>query len=360
MAICMLIIVPVFLYALFLDDLLRYSLDAQETATSTVWDFAVQDYSKDLPTAGTKSKPFGGLSVVQKHARQMFCDHESGKDRFNDMVTVTNDDGTSGQNYKDCEEQDHHKSLAAHVCWVNDNAKQVTCDTPDRSVGKLGATSLHSSYESTFTHGGLIRCSARAVVENYLLPKKFLPEFSDKKGEVNLTKERWQDSSKVHENAQSGTKTNAYFIKEQRLSILTDTWALTKPADVRPGNKSGELYDRVANVYQNRFNIGYNQMDLGARAFFSQAASGLLNPAFVSLGMTEDSEPLGSDNPHSPNIGIKPHLKSMTTPSEKIDQEGSSRYYFNTEWRDWDQDRNRKTYQARGEFYMGCKTAEGC
>ncbi|NTX57583.1 hypothetical protein HR086_40425, partial [Myxococcus sp. CA039A] len=43
-ALCMLVIIPVFMYALFLDDLLRHTLDSQETALSTVWDYAVQDY----------------------------------------------------------------------------------------------------------------------------------------------------------------------------------------------------------------------------------------------------------------------------------------------------------------------------
>ncbi|HEY0093945.1 MAG TPA: hypothetical protein VGB96_06455, partial [Archangium sp.] len=55
MALSMLVFVPIFLYALFLDDLLRYSLDAQEAALSTVWDFTVQDYSRPLPESPSSS-----------------------------------------------------------------------------------------------------------------------------------------------------------------------------------------------------------------------------------------------------------------------------------------------------------------
>ncbi len=348
LAICMLVIVPVFLYSLFLDDLLRYSLDAQETALSTVWDFTVQDYTKPLPTSGTTSSPAGGLSTVQKQARLMFCDHESGKDRYDEMVPTTNPDGTSGTNYKDCEDQDHHTALAAHVCWINPDAKQVTCDSPDKSVGSIGAGPLHSRYHDSFTNGGLIRCSARAVVENYLLPKKFLPEFSDDKEEVDLTKKKW--SGNVHDNSKQGTTTDAYFIKEQRLAILTDTWALTTPANIRPGTKSGEFYDRVNNIYSNPTNVGYVEMMAGAALYFSQAAQSLISPAYLPMAK--------GDDPSKPNISIKPHLASMQTPSERIKQETSTRYYFNTEWRDWDQDRNRKTYDKRGPYYMGGKQAE--
>jgi hypothetical protein len=333
MALCMLVIVPVFLYALFLDDLLRYSLDAQETALSTVWDFTVQNYTRPLPTSSSRP-PTGGSSTVQKHARLMFCDHESGKDQYSS---------------KDCDDQGHHTALAAHVCWLNQDARQVTCDSPDGSAASIGAGPLHSRYQEAFTNGGLIRCSARAVVENYLLPRKFLSEFSDDKEVVDLTKEKW--SGDIHANSIEGTTTNAYFLKEQRLAILTDTWALTKPADIRPGKKQGELHDRVANVYSNRTNIGYLEMEAGLLLFSSRAGGSLISQHYLPLAAK-------GDDPRQPNIAIKPHLSGMQTPSERIKQENRQSYYFNTEWRDWDQDLNRKTYEKRGPNYMGGKQPE--
>ena len=339
MALCMLVIIPVFLYALFLDDLLRYSLDVQEATVSTMWDYTVQDY------AAVQRKARFNPWNVQHYARLMFCDHESGKNRYDDI--------TAGGKFKDCAEEDHHQgtALTAHVCWINGDAKQVTCEGPDASVGDLGADGLHAGYATDFNHGGLIQCSARAVVENYLLPKQFLPEFSDGKEKVDLSKERWRGSG-YHENAEKGDKTTAYFIKEQRMAILVDTWALTRPADVRPGEKKGELYERVERVYSSRQNPGYAQMERGAMNFFSRARNSLLNPSYVP--------PTGGDDPRTPNLSIKPHLRGMETPSERIRQENSNSYYFNTEWRDWDQDRNRKTYQKRGEHYLGCQRPEDC
>ncbi len=49
-----------------------------------------------------------------------------------------------------------------------------------------------------------------------------------------------------------------------------------------------------------------------------------------------------------------------TTPSNRVTQEGSNRRYFNTEWRDWDGDKNRESYQNRGVWYMGCKNPGSC
>ncbi|QRN92891.1 hypothetical protein JRI60_27155 [Archangium violaceum] len=353
MALCMLVIIPVFLYSIFLDDLLRYSLDQQEAALSTVWDLTVQDYVKQ-----------GDPTTVQHHARLMYCDHESGRDRYDKRASGTDANGNAFNSYADCEGEDHHESLAAHQCWINPNAKQVTCTGPEKGAGSVNADTLFNDYHGQFTQGGLYRCSARLVVENYLLPKSFLPEFSDDHGKVNLTKDQWQGTS-IHDNAKQGTggkDGNAYFIKEQRLAIITDTWALTDPADLNPGQKrSGDMYARVANIYQNNANVGFTQMTASASSFFSSASGSLLNPGLVgslSSPGNSNAETMNADDPRQPNISIHP---TNGAPTQKIDQgKGGNQNYFNSEWRDWDQDRTQKTHQARGGYYMGCKNAEEC
>lgn len=356
MALCMLVLIPIFLYALFLDDLLRYSLDVQEAVVSTVWDYSVQDY------AGTKDK-FNPVTV-QHYARLMYCDHESGQNRY---------DAKSGNGkLKDCEEEDHHEgtALVAHVCWLNGrnqeedgvdksgDTKQVTCVGPDKSVGNLGADGLYAGYHSSgeFNQGGFIHCSARAVVENYLLPQRFLPEFSDDKERVDLTKKMWRakkDGASYHDNAKDGDKSTAYFIKEQEMSILVDTWALTKPAQVRPGKKAGELYDRVNNLYASDQSQGYAQMQKAASGFFERAGDSLIDKSFLPANN-------GGDDPRKPNLSIKPHTAGLEAPSEKIKQAGGSSNYFNTEWKDWEQNRNQKTYEKRGPYYMGCRKPGTC
>ena len=130
LALSMLLIVPVFMYALFLDDLLRFTLDLQEAVLSTGWDFTIQNYNKALPTKN-------GASQVQSNARLMFCDHESGHEAFD------GEDGSSA----DCNGEEHHKhDVVAHICWLNGNAKQITCPDADTSVGAL-SDSLYSTYK---------------------------------------------------------------------------------------------------------------------------------------------------------------------------------------------------------------------
>ncbi|RKI06319.1 hypothetical protein D7Y15_31085 [Corallococcus sp. AB030] len=342
MALSMIVLIPIFMYALFLDDLLRYSLDAQEAAVTTIWDFTTQDYTKALKqSGGGGSGPQGGSSNVQHNARLTYCDHESGIDR---------PDAMSGSNYADCEDLDHHLAVVAHVCWMNDKAKQVTCEAPDTGAASLGG--LAGQYQGQFTNGGYIECSARAVVENYLLPEQFLPEFSKKE----LTKKNWKGEGNVHSNAQAGKEGemsaggNAYFLKEQRMSIITDTWALTEDADISPSDSSGEFYERVDYVYSNV--TGAMTMKSSMMDFRSALTQDLLDGAM--LFMFEDS-------PNNPYVSIHPHLANMQTPANTVDQEGSTRY-FNQEWRDWDNDKNQNTYKhgQRGEWYMGCKDPESC
>ncbi|MBJ6761225.1 hypothetical protein JGU66_10655 [Myxococcaceae bacterium JPH2] len=356
-ALSMIVFIPVFMYAIFLDDLLRYSLDSQEAALSTVWDFTVQDYSKDLKKAGAKA-PAGGASVVQKQARLMFCDHESGTDRPTEFVTVpsSDPDGDETVNYKDCADTDHHKALVAHVCWVNANAKQVTCEAPEKGAGGLGVP-IHKEFMSKFTNGGIIKCSARAIVENYLLPETLFPQFS----EVDkLTKKHWQGgAAATHTNSQQGSSDNAYYIKEQRLAILTDTWALTDDADIRPGDKKGEFYNRVENIYQNKFNIGYPLVVTYSAQFFANAISDqLLSPALLATRLTGPIMGLEADDPTRPAVAIAP--QKGAEPTEEITVAGSKTRFFNTEWQDWDKNRTRDSYKKRGNNYMGCKQAEKC
>jgi hypothetical protein len=61
-----------------------------------------------------------------------------------------------------------------------------------------------------------------------------------------------------------------------------------------------------------------------------------------------------------PNLSIRPHTEKVAEPSEDIKQEGKSSSYFNTEWKDWDQNRNSKTYEKRGAHDLGCKRVPDC
>ena len=321
-AISMIIIIPIFMYALFLDDLLRYAADVTEAVTSTPWDFTGQDYM----AGGDKA------SEVQGMARLMFCDHESSGDSYN-----------QGQ---DCDATDHHdeRAFVGHVCWLNDEnkAEQVTCTQADRNAGKVGVGSIDQFTDQFGASGGLYSCYAKAVVENYLLPKSFLQEFSN----VDLSKENWKGKGDIHGNAKAGTDDTAYFLAQQDFAIITDTLALNDRAAsvaVSPDTKSGVMYERVENIYTDaqgfdRFRTDYTT--------FKTALDGqnLLMPGV-------------GDDPLTPNVAL-PEAGQHTQAIES--DQGGSKDFFATPWQDGSSNNHEKTYQARGSYYMGCKNPESC
>jgi hypothetical protein len=344
----MLVIVPVFLYALFLDDLLRHALDSQETALSTAWDYTVQDYAK---------KP--NVWNVQHYARLMYCDHTSGQDSF------------SGDPPVECgADERHHKELGAHACWLNRGAEEVTCSlnglnpeqepggTADSQVVGAYGLPLHQVYLDEFGRGGLIRCHARLGVQNYLMGRGFL---NDTFSKVALAREKKDKANTVHGNATGGKLENdakgvagdVYLLPRERLAILTDTWALTEAANVRPGEgRDSDLYARVARLYQDGSNEGYSDMAQASQDFLREAVSeGLLHPSQATFQDGRD--------PREPELAITPH-EGGDGPTEEVEQQGSRQGYYSSEWRDWEQDNNQRTYDERGNWYMGCRQAEGC
>jgi hypothetical protein len=344
----MLIIVPAFLYALFLDDLLRYAADLQETVVSTPWDFTGQDYTRP-GTLGlgryNANDPPGGAQLVQSQARLMFCDHESSGDSY-DLDS-------------DCNSENHHKAVSGHVCWLNKDAHQVTCEPARKDVGDLagaggqGLSRSFASYKEAFgNNGGLFKCHARTVVENYLLPQTFLQEFSKEE----LAKKNWRSPpGKIHDNAQDGRVATAYFLAEQSFALVTDSWALNDrkglpPVAVRPGQKSGQLYDRVEKVYQS--NPLYAPLLFSVPNFLGKTISQKLllgSPAY--------------DDMLRPNVSlpeVSPNQAVQNIPVQSISQDTGSRGYFATPWRDGARNAYERTAQQRGNFYMGCRTREGC
>lgn len=336
-AISMLVIIPAFMYALFMDDLLRYASDLQEAVVSTPWDYTGQDFmnpgTRGLKTFAPPRDP-GGKTEVQHQARLMFCDHESSGDSYNQG--------------KDCDDQDHHRgrALAGHVCWLNHGAKQVTCDPVQRDVGMLKESGF-SSYGGEFAQaGGLYECAAKEVVENYLLPKNFLEKFS---GDVKMTKENWKSKGDdIHGNAEAGDKSNAYYLAEQRFAVLVDSWALNEGGDNpdlgnSPENRGGTVFDRVDHVYKK--NLAYGPFLLAATDFAQQGfQKNLTNNPVMLLG--------------SPQKAAVAFPKKGST-QEGIDQgSGGAKKYYSTPFKDWNKNAYENTRKARGNYYMGCKTAQ--
>jgi hypothetical protein len=348
MAITMLLIVPIFLYALFLDDLLRYQLSQQEAILTTLWDFTNQNYDHPLDPGQPKRDP-GSATLLQQNARYMFCDHESGYDRFTQK---------DGDDYLDCTSEDHHKgsALVAHECWLNGNAHQITCVAPKKDVGASGNGVWEKVRDGQHPNGGMFSCTGNLVVENYLLPKHFMQEFAGDGKDVQLSKENWKGAGGgYHGNAENGTSDTAYYFEPDTFALVADSWAYNKVQSVKPGDKSGSANSPTAfwqdtNTVFTK-NLAYLPYMAAAHLFETRLSTqGLVNPAYLFPIYA-----MGGDDPTKPNLSIKP----SKDPSVSVKQDTGSKSYFSSPWKDGS-DTYQKTYNARGNNYMGCKSAESC
>ncbi len=306
-AISMLVIVPTFLYVLFLDDLLRYSADLQEAVTSTPWDFTVQDYARQGLPPPTR--------IVERNARLMFCDHQSSGDSYEES--------------RDCRSRD--EGVSGQVSWPGGSDQSITCLDPRTNVGDLGdgcGDTLFPQYKGQFGHrGGLFECSARSQVEGTLLPNGFL---------------EW-----------TGVVETSYELAEQRFALVADPWALNdKRLMILPGQRpsgqapGGDLYERVDLIY--RKNLQFPYVAQYTHAFLRD----LVSKKTLRGGAAHPEDML------YPSVSV-PRL-GQAPPSVWIQQDWGTYSYFATPWRDGASDPYAKTHQARGKYYLGCKVEEGC
>ncbi len=220
-AILMLVLVPLIMYTLFLEDLLSYRLEQDEAVYSASWDPAGFDFRHNL-TIGTKAEVTQSndadiVSFVSKGNRLIYGDHTSA---YNDYVNTNaslNDDH-------------HHQALAAHQCWLSKTGQQVVCEV-DQAIGRVDPT-----FGFLLTNGGgQFTCSAKLGVQNYFIPQKFLQEFS----QVDLTGQdhhttgglNYTGDAPVHGDAAS----DAYAFPMGYFSVVHDSWAINWVKDGAPG-----------------------------------------------------------------------------------------------------------------------------
>ena len=341
MAISMLVIVPIVLYALFLDDLLRFRLDAQEAAVSSVWDFTVRNYQQ-----GRTDKPSGKITqdsqVVQNVDRLVFCDHSSAFDTFKAS--------------QDCDDPRHHQAVAGHACWLIKGSEQVTCRRASATLGfNTMGIGLSTSFAKKYNRGGFFTCEARESVLNYLIPKKFMSQFT----KVQLTDKK-KYAGNVHTAAGSAGAGDVFRLPTEQLGLLADTWAMNDIPDMDPWSGAGsgaqkEFYDRVNTLY--RGNFGYVIFAGAGSIFFAQGVgAGILPLPYVQTPLI--SGPMG-DNPFVPHMSLKKQT-GKGGQKQKIQQESGTATYFDQGWdKSGTGDANYKgTYDARGQYYLGHKKPE--
>lgn len=298
LAVSMIFLVPLIMYMFFLQDLLAAKLNGQEAAVQAVWDFAVIDMGSAVDR-----------TQVGRMSRLTYCDHTAAFDSF------TQDD---------CDDQKHHKSLAAHECWIGDNPTayggQVTCDYANDPIGGVGAVDALKGLQP---NSRLVDCRSRLGITNYYLPNKFLTTFRKSQGggfslngdgAKKRYDSRWAVGNKgytgstssaaaqggqdaVHTDKDSATTggsgsagSNFWRLAITHNQMLTDPWALgleggaNDQPDIDPDNSSGPLHDRVQAAY----NMGAIGVPVAMAYGASLVGDSLLSPAALLDGMGDN------------------------------------------------------------------------
>jgi hypothetical protein len=263
LAVSMLVIVPTFMYVLFLDDLLRAKLDLEEAVITAPWEYARVNFEEGA--AG---------SSLRSAIRLGWCDHTTAYNSYT-------------RSY-DCDETHHHVAMAAHQCWLTEGAKQVSCSV-DKDFGKQQGLLTLDQVHSEYTQGGLVRCSARLGVINYYLPQRLFEEFSN----VEMTRTEKKEGN-VHDSGRNLAIRSHYLLEEQQAGLVVDTWALGKMERIDSGG-SGNLKDRVNKVYQTYGGIG---AAMGMQFYMNILRNDVVNMSLLADGM--------GDNPIDANIAFDP------------------------------------------------------
>lgn len=253
LAVTCIVLVPLLMYMVFLQDMLVMKLDGQEAAAQAPWDFILQDYDRGFTS-----------NNVARMSRLTYCDHTAAYDSYD-------------RGY-DCDDQIHHKAMTAHECWIVQGGQQVSCDISPVNVGRGGDGV--TAVKDSFANGGLLTCSARLGIMNYYLPNLFMPNFIERKGNKAAADAAWskkkmqsrwasgnspgpaQDNAHTDgpqnttASGDSSTTANYWRLAPTRVSMLVDTYALFHEPGmvgvqtVNPGDRTGPLYRRVDAVYQ--------------------------------------------------------------------------------------------------------------
>lgn len=271
LAVAMLIIVPTFLYVLFLDDLLAAKLEEEEAVVSAPWEYARVNFEQGSADTGLRSA-----------IRLGWCDHTTAYNSYD-------------RSY-DCSESVHHVALSAHTCWLTDGAKQVSCAV-DKGVGQLTGVIGVPIANDQFTRGGLVRCSARVGVINYSLPQKLFQEFTT----VEMTRTT-QKSGDVHASGTGLAVEAQYLLEEQQAGLLVDSWALADPMQRITSTGSGTLRSRTNAIFMP---YAIAAAALGGLNFATKVlATDVLNATIFLDGL--------GDNPVDANVAFDPDFENGT------------------------------------------------
>lgn len=235
LAVTMVLLVPLILYTIFLEDLLSYRLENQEPTMTAGWDYITNDYMR------------ADLRDIQKLNRYKFCDHTAAFDSFDVGYDCQGAELGGGAGATGGTRGSHHQAGGAHQCWIVSGAEQVTCgvDKTGGAIATLVGTPATLFTGSPWNQGGVVTCTARLGVMNYMLPQKFM-EWAGRndvtsKGRNNAgagANATFTDidaattDNSVH--GEAGASANAWILRTESFAVMADPWALNDIDDVDP------------------------------------------------------------------------------------------------------------------------------
>jgi hypothetical protein len=352
------LIIPTFLYIIFLDDLLRYKQDQQEAMVAAGWDFTTLNWDHQtlqnpeyyLPNKGTPANQADSRheSHVSFYNRMAYSDHTAATPRF--------DDPTADLSEK------HHLGVGAHQCWLVGETKnnQVTCTQVDVNIaanftvdGTVNGRTRLRDFVSQGT-GGLYQCKGRVGVVNNFLPsgvlffskeelssRKFHGKFSDS-GSIDF------DGKNTHSYRKSA---EAYHFPFDTFAVVTHPWAMTDQEDVSPTNSprlpattSGvPLYDRVVQIYNSVGPIAA----IGSATIYPVKAiqQQLISPAVI----IDQATPVSSGD-----LMLTPEVAFRKAYDPTVNGYQGGTFYSSQYW-DFQSNDVRTHYNNRGTWYLGNK-----
>ncbi|MEW5740091.1 MAG: hypothetical protein AB1938_14255 [Myxococcota bacterium] len=273
LAVTMILLVPLIMYTLFLEDLLAYKLEEQEPTLAAGWDYAFVNFQTNKE-----------IGRVPNMNQLKYCDHSSAFDSYQ-------------KNY-DCNDTVHHEAGTAHQCWLVPGAKQLACGISSQ-VGMeiMPMNTEFSSWYGAFNKGGEARCTATLAVMNYFLPNKLFNWIGGPRNNITEKKKLGGDSAKsgsgaetVHNEAGGNAEADAddgtsieprageggsagsWILKEEVFAVLTDPWALNTDDD-------GEA--DLPETSPDGFQWGHPFWERASIYFGNQAGAG---PGFMNQG----------------------------------------------------------------------------
>jgi hypothetical protein len=303
------VLVPLLLYAIFLMDAAYLKLDLQETVVSGVWDFSQRNTEPPADTGAVgPANSFSSnngmeLQATAKPIRIVYADHTSAFDDGGEADSADygdqdrlrgNGDPNGGPK---AGHQRHHTGFGAQYTF-RFKAHPPNAEEDEEGTNSGGAldgvgTELDTQFkcriaedmawsidpnmtafgQSGYNAGGEARCSSIGFIYNYIVPEKFLQEFSEVDKVTNLKRRR--DGSDGSHEWQGGGGRMGNIIAEETAAVSFNTWALRNgarqgaPSASGYGAKSRPQYDgKVADA------------DIGTRGTFGGENDPKDNPFF--------------------------------------------------------------------------------